>query len=128
MLYLDYSREHGQWSPNIHGGNADLEAISFLKELNTTVHRVHPGVLTIAEEYTAWGGVSPPVYAGGLGFTHKWNMGCRQDTIASWSKEPIWRQTHHRQLNSGPNYTWPGHSDHTLNHPAGLHLDKTQLA
>src|SRR3546814_3344865 len=69
MLYLDYSREHGQWSPNIHGGNADLEAISFLQELNTTVHRVHPGVLTIAEESTAWGGVSQPVYAGGLGFT-----------------------------------------------------------
>src|SRR3546814_19312790 len=81
MLYLDYSREHGQWSPNIHGGNADLEAISFLQELNTTVHRVHPGVLTIAEESTAWGGVSQPVYAGGLGFTHKWNMGWMHDTL-----------------------------------------------
>src|SRR3546814_11581062 len=110
MLYLDYSREHGQWSPNIHGGNADLEAISFLQELNTTVHRVHPGVLTIAEESTAWGGVSQPVYAGGLGFTHKWNMGWMHDPPDYWSKEPIWRPPHHPQLHFRLTPTGPAHS------------------
>ena len=78
----------GQWSPNAQGGNEDLEAVAFLQELNTTVHRVHPGVLTIAEESTAWGGVSRPVHAGGLGFTHKWNMGWMHDTLDYWADGP----------------------------------------
>ena len=80
---------HGQWTPNVHGGNEDLEAVAFLQEMNTTVHRVHPGVLTIAEESTAWDGVSRPVHAGGLGFTHKWNMGWMHDTLDYWSTDPV---------------------------------------
>jgi len=127
MLYLDYSREHGQWSPNVHGGNADLEAISFLQELNTTVHRVHPGVMTIAEESTAWGGVSQPVYAGGLGFTHKWNMGWMHDTLEYWSKDPLWRPYHHNQLTFGLTYAWSEHFVLPLSHDEVVHLKRPLL-
>ena len=81
MLYLDYSRNDGEWVPNEHGGRENLEAIAFLQEINTVVHGAFPGVLTIAEESTAWGGVSRPVHLGGLGFGHKWNMGWMHDTL-----------------------------------------------
>ncbi len=127
MLYLDYSRSHGQWSANVHGGNEDLEAVSFLQELNTTVHRVQPGVLTIAEESTAWGGVSKPVFMGGLGFTHKWNMGWMHDTLEYWSTDPLYRPWHHDQLTFGLTYAWAEHFVLPLSHDEVVHLKRSLL-
>jgi 1,4-alpha-glucan branching enzyme len=98
MLYLDYSRQSGEWVPNRFGGNEDLEAIEFLKELNTTVYREHPSAITVAEESTAWPGVSRPVHLGGLGFGFKWNMGWMHDTLEYISKDPVYRRFHHHQL------------------------------
>jgi 1,4-alpha-glucan branching enzyme len=98
MLYLDYSREPGQWVPNKFGGNEDLEAIDFLKELNTVVYAEHPTAVTIAEESTAWPGVSRPVYLGGLGFGFKWNLGWMHDTLDYINKDPVYRRFHHHQL------------------------------
>ncbi|MEF2145188.1 MAG: 1,4-alpha-glucan branching protein GlgB [Desulfovibrionaceae bacterium] len=98
MLYLDYSREHGQWIPNRYGGNENIEAIEFLRRLNTVVHAHYPGASVIAEESTSWPGVSRPVYAGGLGFTFKWNMGWMNDTLDYFSKNPIHRAHHHHNL------------------------------
>ncbi len=98
MLYLDYSREEGDWVPNQYGGRENLEAISFIKEFNEQVHLQHQGILTIAEESTAWGGVSQPTYVGGLGFSLKWNMGWMNDTLRYMKHEPIHRQYHHDEL------------------------------
>jgi 1,4-alpha-glucan branching enzyme len=98
MLYLDYSRKPGQWVPNRFGGNEDLEAIEFLRELNTVAYAKHPSIVTIAEESTAWPGVSRPVYLGGLGFGFKWNMGWMHDTLEYISKDPVYRRFHHHQL------------------------------
>jgi 1,4-alpha-glucan branching enzyme len=98
MLYLDYSRGPGQWVPNEYGGNEDLEAIEFLKELNTVVYAEHPSAVTIAEESTAWPGVSRPVYLGGLGFGFKWNLGWMHDTLDYISKDPVYRRFHHHQM------------------------------
>jgi 1,4-alpha-glucan branching enzyme len=127
MLYLDYSRGPGQWVPNVHGGNEDLEAVSFLQELNTVVHRVHPGVLTVAEESTAWGGVSRPVHLGGLGFTHKWNMGWMHDTLEYWSQDPLYRPWHHNQLTFGLTYAWAEHFVLPLSHDEVVHLKQPLL-
>jgi 1,4-alpha-glucan branching enzyme len=101
MLYLDYSREDDQWMPNIHGGNENLDAISFLRELNTVTHREHPGTVVIAEESTAWPQVTRPVNIGGLGFSMKWNMGWMHDSLAYFSQEPVYRSFHHDQLTFG---------------------------
>lgn len=98
MLYLDYSREAGEWVPNKHGGRENLEAIEFLKRFNEKTHELHPGVLTIAEESTAWAGVSRPVYTGGLGFSLKWNMGWMNDTLRYMAHEPIHRKFHQDEL------------------------------
>ena len=98
MLYLDYSRKPGEWAPNIFGGRENLEAIDFLKEMNTLLHREFPGVLTIAEESTSWGGVSRPVYTGGLGFGMKWDMGWMNDTLRYMRHEPIHRKHHQNEL------------------------------
>jgi 1,4-alpha-glucan branching enzyme len=98
MLYLDYSRQPGQWVPNRYGGNEDLEAIEFIKELNTIVYQRHPTAMTVAEESTAWPGVSRPVHLGGLGFGFKWNMGWMHDTLGYISKDPVYRRFHHHQL------------------------------
>ncbi|MDP1820474.1 MAG: 1,4-alpha-glucan branching protein GlgB [Acidimicrobiales bacterium] len=127
MLYLDYSRDHGQWSPNALGGHEDLDAVSFLQELNTVVHRAHPGVLTIAEESTAWNGVSRPVDAGGLGFTHKWNMGWMHDSLEYWSHDPIHRPWHHNQLTFGLTYAWSEHFVLPLSHDEVVHLKRPLL-
>src|SRR5690606_16835440 len=81
MIYLDYSRGPGEWLPNIHGGNENLEAVAFLRQLNAVTHGDFPGTVTIAEESTAWSGVSRPVETGGLGFSMKWNMGWMHDTL-----------------------------------------------
>jgi len=98
MLYLDYSRKAGEWVPNEYGGRENLGAISFLRKMNEVVHGVFPGVLTIAEESTAWPMVSQPTYMGGLGFSLKWNMGWMHDTLSYMSKEPIYRKYHHNDM------------------------------
>ncbi|HVU87810.1 MAG TPA: 1,4-alpha-glucan branching protein GlgB [Pirellulales bacterium] len=98
MIYLDYSREPGQWIPNQFGGRENLEAIDLLKELNVQTHSQYPGTLTIAEESTAWPGVSRPTYVGGLGFSLKWNMGWMNDTTRYFRHDPIHRKYHHDEL------------------------------
>jgi 1,4-alpha-glucan branching enzyme len=98
MLYLDYSRKPGEWLPNQFGGNENLDAIDFLKQLNETCHRLYPGVLTIAEESTSYSGVSRPTYLGGLGFSLKWNMGWMNDTLRYHSMDPVHRKFHHNTL------------------------------
>jgi 1,4-alpha-glucan branching enzyme len=106
MLYLDYSRKEGEWVPNVFGGRENLEAVDFVKTFNEVVHRYHPGVLTVAEESTAWPAVSRPTYAGGLGFSLKWNMGWMNDTLVYMSKEPIHRRYHHQNLTFSMLYAW----------------------
>jgi 1,4-alpha-glucan branching enzyme len=98
MLYLDYSRHDGDWLPNEFGGRENLAAISFVKQLNEQAHLQYPGILTVAEESTAWAGVSRPTYLGGLGFSLKWNMGWMNDTLRYMHKEPIHRKYHHDEL------------------------------
>ena len=98
MLYLDYSREDGEWVPNEFGGRENLGAIDFMKKMNEKVHEICPGVLTLAEESTAWGGVSRPTYTGGLGFSIKWNMGWMNDTLRYMRHDPIHRKYHHDEL------------------------------
>ncbi|MGH9118144.1 MAG: 1,4-alpha-glucan branching protein GlgB [Acidimicrobiales bacterium] len=127
MLYLDYSRDPGQWVPNIHGGRENLEAIAFLQEFNSVVHLRHPGVLTIAEESTAWGGVSRPVHLGGLGFTHKWNMGWMHDTLGYFSQEPVHRKWHHHELTFGLIYAWTENFVLPLSHDEVVHLKRSLL-
>ena len=98
MLYLDYSRQPGEWIPNRYGGRENLDAIDFFKRLNEVVHQRFPGVLTVAEESTAWPGVSRPTYLGGLGFSLKWNMGWMNDTLTYFSKDSIYRRYEHNKL------------------------------
>jgi 1,4-alpha-glucan branching enzyme len=98
MLYLDYSRKEGEWIPNQYGGRENLEAVDFLKHLNTTIHRYYPGILTIAEESTAWPGVTNSIEHGGLGFDLKWNMGWMHDMLEYFTKDPVYRSYHHRNL------------------------------
>ncbi|WP_086516152.1 1,4-alpha-glucan branching protein GlgB [Clavibacter michiganensis] len=98
MLYLDYSREEGQWLPNVHGGRENLEAISFLQEVNATAYRTHPGIVMIAEESTSFPGVTRPTSEGGLGFGLKWNMGWMHDTLDYGAVDPMYRAYHHGQI------------------------------
>ena len=98
MLYLDYSREAGQWEPNEFGGRENLQAVSFMQEVNATVGKRHPGVMMMAEESTAWPGVTKPTYVGGLGFHLKWNMGWMHDTLEYLSRDPIHRSWHHDDM------------------------------
>jgi 1,4-alpha-glucan branching enzyme len=121
MLYLDYSREQGQWEPNIFGGNTNLEAESLLKELNTVVHRDFPGVVMIAEESTAWPGVTKPVDWGGLGFGLKWNMGWMHDTLSYFTQEPIHRRYHHDTLTLPTCYAGDEHFVLSLSHDEVVH-------
>nr|MDT0657211.1 1,4-alpha-glucan branching protein GlgB [Micromonospora sp. DSM 115978] len=106
MLYLDYSRQDGQWEPNRHGGRENLEAIGLLQEVNATVYRHHPGVLMIAEESTAWSGVTRSTDSGGLGFGFKWNMGWMHDTLSYLARDPIHRSWHHDQITFSLVYAW----------------------
>jgi 1,4-alpha-glucan branching enzyme len=128
MLYLDYSRKAGEWVPNVHGGNEDLEAIEFLKELNTVAHAREPGVLMVAEESTAWPGVSRPVEHGGLGFGLKWNMGWMHDTLAYFTRDPVHRRFHHDQLTFSMVYAFTENFVLPLSHDEVVHGKGSLLA
>ena len=106
MVYLDYSRKPGEWIPNVYGGNENLEAIAFLRRFNELAYERHPGVITIAEESTAWPQVSRPTYVGGLGFGLKWNMGWMHDMLAYMSHDPVHRSFHHNILTFGLLYAF----------------------
>ncbi|KXK61005.1 glycogen-branching enzyme [Micromonospora rosaria] len=121
MLYLDYSRPEGQWLPNEHGGRENLEAIAFMQEVNATVYKHHPGVVMIAEESTAWPGVTRPTSDGGLGFGFKWNMGWMHDTLLYTSKDPIYRQHHHHQLTFSLAYAWSENYVLPISHDEVVH-------
>ncbi|HEX6871103.1 MAG TPA: 1,4-alpha-glucan branching protein GlgB [Micromonosporaceae bacterium] len=121
MLYLDYSRGEGQWAPNIHGGRENLEAVSFLQELNATVYKHHPGVLMVAEESTAWPGVTRATDSGGLGFGFKWNMGWMHDTLEYVTKQPIYRQYHHGQMTFSTVYAWSENFILPISHDEVVH-------
>jgi 1,4-alpha-glucan branching enzyme len=121
MLYLDYSRKPGEWVPNIYGGNENLEAIDFLKQLNELCHREHPGILTIAEESTSWTGVSRPTYVGGLGFSLKWNMGWMNDTLVYISKDPVYRKYEHGSLTFSMIYAFTENFILPLSHDEVVH-------
>jgi 1,4-alpha-glucan branching enzyme len=121
MLYLDYSRQPGQWIPNMYGGNENLEAIAFIKRLNELVFGNYPGATTIAEESTAWPGVSRPTFMGGLGFGYKWNMGWMHDTLSYMSMEPVHRRWHHNSLSFGLLYAFSENFILPLSHDEVVH-------
>ncbi|TVS16637.1 MAG: 1,4-alpha-glucan branching protein GlgB [Gammaproteobacteria bacterium] len=129
MLYLDYGRENGDWVANIHGGNENLEAVSFLQALNSVTHRECPGSMTIAEESTSWPAVTRPVHLGGLGFSMKWNMGWMHDTLEYFRHDPVHRRFHHDSLTFGllyahsENFVLPLSHDEVV-HGKGSLLDK----
>ena len=127
MLYLDYSREEGEWVPNAYGGNENLEAIEFLKQTAMTVYGRNPGALLIAEESTAWPGVSRPVHLGGLGFGFKWNMGWMHDTLSYVSRDPIHRRYHHNELTFGLLYAWSENYMLPLSHDEVVHGKRSLL-
>ncbi|HEY5187632.1 MAG TPA: 1,4-alpha-glucan branching protein GlgB, partial [Solirubrobacteraceae bacterium] len=121
MLYLDYSRRAGEWVPNQFGGREDLEAVEFLKELNEVMYGREPGVISAAEESTAWPGVSRPTYLGGLGFGFKWNMGWMHDTLAYFQQDPIYRRYHHHELTFSLMYAFSEHFVLPLSHDEVVH-------
>ena len=121
MLYLDYSRKDGEWAPNAHGGRENLDAISFLQEVNATCYKRVPGIMMIAEESTAWPGVSRPVHLGGLGFGFKWNMGWMNDTLRYMEHDPIHRQYHHNELTFSMVYAFSENYVLPLSHDEVVH-------
>jgi 1,4-alpha-glucan branching enzyme len=121
MLYLDYSRKAGEWVPNEFGGREDLDAVSFLQQMNEMVHARQPGVISAAEESTAWPGVSRPVYVGGLGFGFKWNMGWMHDTLEYFQQDPVYRRYHHHQLTFSLMYAFSENFILPLSHDEVVH-------
>jgi 1,4-alpha-glucan branching enzyme len=121
MLYLDYSRKEGEWVPNKFGGRENFEAVQFLKDMNTILHGEFPGMLTIAEESTAWGGVSRPVYTGGLGFSLKWDMGWMNDTLRYMQHDPIHRPHHQNELSFRMVYAFTENFVLPLSHDEVVH-------
>jgi 1,4-alpha-glucan branching enzyme len=121
MLYLDYSRGAGEWTPNIHGGRENLEAVSFLQELNATVYKRHPGVMMVAEESTSWPGVTRPTHLGGLGFGFKWNMGWMHDTLGYVGHDPVHRSYHHHEMTFSLVYAWSENFVLPLSHDEVVH-------
>src|SRR4029077_11443370 len=127
MLYLDYSRKAGEWLQNRHGGRENIEAIEFLKQFNQTIRDECPGAVTIAEESTAWPGVTTPVNEGGLGFTFKWNMGWMHDTLTYFALDPIHRRFHHDQLTFAMLYEYSERFIMPLSHDEVVHLKGSLL-
>ncbi|MEL6368261.1 MAG: 1,4-alpha-glucan branching protein GlgB [Pseudomonadota bacterium] len=125
MLYLDYSREDGEWLPNEHGGNENLEAVAFIKRLNEAIHAA--GAASYAEESTAWPGVSRPTYDGGLGFTFKWNMGWMNDSLQYIAEDPVHRRYHHDKLNFGLVYAFNENFVLPLSHDEVVHGKRSIL-
>ncbi|MGW0818642.1 1,4-alpha-glucan branching enzyme [Streptomyces viridiviolaceus] len=121
MLYLDYSRDSGQWEPNVYGGREDLAAMAFLQEMNATVYRRCPGVVTIAEESTAWGGVTRPTDTGGLGFGFKWNMGWMHDSLEYIAHEPVHRRYHHHEMTFSMVYAYSENYVLPISHDEVVH-------
>ena len=127
MLYRDYSRKAGEWIPNRHGGRENLEAIDFLRHLNDVVASDVPGALVIAEESTAWPGVSRPTREGGLGFDFKWNMGWMHDSLSYVSQDPMYRSHHHHELTFGLLYAFSEHFVLPISHDEVVHGKKSLL-
>ncbi len=127
MLYLDYSRKPGEWVPNIHGGNENLEAIDFLRRFNEQAHRV-PGAVTIAEESTSFPGVSKPVYLNGLGFTMKWNMGWMHDMLAYFQQDPVHRKYFHNSITFSLLYAFTENFVLPISHDEVVYLKKSLLS
>ena len=127
MLYLNYSREEGEWVPNVYGGHENLGAISFLRKVNEAVHGVFPGVLTIAEESTSWPMVTMPTYLGGLGFSMKWNMGWMNDSLHYMKYEPIHRRWHQSEMTFSLVYAFSENFILPLSHDEVVHLKGSLL-
>jgi 1,4-alpha-glucan branching enzyme len=127
MLYLDYGRKSGEWIPNQFGGNENLAAVDFIKELNVLVHQEHPGAVTIAEESTSWPGVSKPTYTGGLGFTFKWNMGWMHDNLEYFALDPVHRKHHQNKITFGLVYAFHENFVLVLSHDEVVHGKKALL-
>ena len=121
MLYLDYSREEGEWLPNVNGGRENLEAVQLLQEATSTAYKTHPGIMMIAEESTAWSGVTADTTGGGLGFGFKWNMGWMHDTLQYLSHEPIHRVYHHNDITFSILYAWSENFMLPLSHDEVVH-------
>ena len=121
MLYLDYSRPAGGWTPNAYGGRENLEAVQFLQEMNATVHKIAPGVVTIAEESTSWPGVTRATNLGGLGFSMKWNMGWMHDTLDYISRDPIYRSYHHHEMTFSMLYAYSENYVLPISHDEVVH-------
>lgn len=128
MLYLDYSKDDGEWIPNNYGGRENIEAIEFLKSFNNAVHHHFPGTITFAEESTSWGGVSRSTESGGLGFDFKWNMGWMNDTLTYIEKDPIYRKYHQDQLTFSLIYAFSEHFTLPFSHDEVVHMKKSMLS
>lgn len=128
MLYLDYSREEGEWIPNQYGGRENLEAIHFLRKFNDIVHDYFPGILTFAEESTSWQGVSRPTSSGGLGFDYKWNMGWMNDTLSYIEKDPIYRRYHQDQITFSLIYAFTEKFLLPLSHDEVVHMKQSLIS